>query len=117
MHTFTKKAILYSAIAFFAIAGLKGYNTPPAHELVTESFEILTKAQQLIRVDVSHQCGDWIHFALDETVVPETLQYIPDELELIADTIIVFTEEYGDEVDVAGCTINELELTLIGVGM
>jgi len=115
MHTFTKKAILYSAIAFFAIAGLKGYNTEPAltNAVQTESFEILTEAQQLIRVDVLHQCGEWIHFALDETVVPETERYVQEELDIIADVIILFTDEETQD----DCRINELDLTLIGVGM
>ena len=119
MRTWLKKTILYAVITFSILSAIASYtrNEEPTHELVSETFEVLTEGQQLIRVDIEHQCGEWIHYALDETIVPETLHYVADELDLMADIIIAFTDENGGDIDNGGCRINELKLTLVGVGM
>jgi len=72
---------------------------------------VLTLGQQLIRVDVSHYCGDWIHYAFDETIVKRTDRYLAEDLEVLAD---IFADVLNKE---NVCTVDALELTLIGVGM
>ena len=111
MSTWLKKTILYAVVVFAVLSAISSYNREPDYELVTESFEVLTLGQQLIRVDVSHYCGDWIHYACDETNVSETEHYGAEDLEVMSN---IFAEVLNEE-DI--CTVNELELTLIGVGM
>lgn len=111
MSTWLKKTILYAVITFAALSAISSYNREPDYELVTETFEVLTAGHQLIRVDISHQCGDWIHVAFDETIVLETEHYVEEDLSVIAEIFAdVLTEENI-------CEVSELELTLIGVGM